>query len=113
MAVTPFENIAVNVAVFVTSLHVPNIFVRGLHGMEPKTLFSDGRGGGQCRKTATFSDCTRAVGLAVTRLSENGRGYTLGLFFTNWRYSPCYWSGLKKEKRRGEKKFKNFYFKIL
>jgi hypothetical protein len=46
-------------------------------------------------------------------IATNGQGYTLGLFFTNWRYSPCYWSGLKKEKRRGEKKFKNFYFKML
>jgi len=23
-------------------------------------------------------------------ITANGRGYTLGLFFTNWRYSPCY-----------------------
>lgn len=36
---------------------------------------------------------TSLVLLEVTTTTY-GRGYTLGLFFTNWRYSPCYLSGL-------------------
>ena len=46
-------------------------------------------------------------------VADNGRGYTLGLFFTNWRYSPCYLSGFKKEKKKGRFLNLKFYFKML
>ena len=42
----------------------------------------------------------------VTRLNVSG-------LFRPLRFSRCYRSGFKKEKKREEKKFKNFYFKML
>ena len=31
-----------------------------------------------------------AFSFKLNTMTTNDPGYTLGLFFTNWRYSPCY-----------------------
>lgn len=49
----------------------------------------------------------------VSPLAYNVMRLNVSGLFRPLRFSRCYWSGLKKEKRRGEKKFENFYFKMI